>query len=113
MNLIVAALATWQIIEIWHHSLFMAPLRAITDTWENKFGELASCPFCLSPWVGLLCVTILELQEYGLAGACGSLIIYAFAVARLANLGNDLSSKFNRTPKLRFDDYDFDEPEEE
>jgi hypothetical protein len=103
MNLIVAALATWQIIEIWHHSLLMAPLRSRTEMWTGKLGELLSCPFCLSPWVALLCTAALGLAEYGLAGRCGSVIIYAFAAARLANLGNDFFKQYDLTPKVTFD----------
>lgn len=90
MNIIVAALATWQILEIWQHSSLMAPLRARTEMWVNKIGELLSCPFCLSPWVSLLCVVIIyDVAGYGLVGTCMANVIRAFAVARLANLGND------------------------
>jgi hypothetical protein len=110
MILIVAALATWQIIEIWHHSLLMAPLRARTEMWVNKFGELLGCPFCLSPWIALLFVDWLSVVEFGLAGLCGNVIIYAFAAARLANLGNDFFKQYNLTPKVTFN-YD-DEPNE-
>ena len=112
MILIVAALATWQIIEIWHHSLLFAPLRARTEMWVNKFGELLSCPFCLSPWIAALCVTVLTLAEYGLAGRIGSVIIYAFAVSRLANLGNDFFKQYSLTPKIEFD-YDDEEFDDE
>lgn len=110
MNLIVAALATWQIVEIWHHSLLMAPLRSRTEMWNNKLGELLGCPFCLSTWVGLLCVICLGVGEWGLAGRSVSGIIHAFAVARLANLGNDVFKQYCLTPKVTFD-YD-DEPDE-
>lgn len=107
MILIVAALATWQIIEIWHHSSLLAPLRSRTEMWTNKLGELLVCPFCLSPWVALACVICLSIPEAWLAGW----IVYAFAASRLANLGNDLFKKFNLTPKVNFDDYEFDELE--
>lgn len=103
MILIVAALATWQIVEIWHHSLLFAPIRARTEMWVNKIGELLSCPFCLSPWVALLCVAGLSVAEYGLAGQVISIIIYAFAVARLANLGNDFFKRYCLTPRITFD----------
>ena len=112
MILIVAALATWQVVEIWHHSLLMSPLRARTEMWNNKVGEALGCPFCLSVWVALFCVACLEMSEYGLAGRCLSVLVYVFAVSRLANLGNDFFKQYNLTPKVTFDyDEEFDEPE--
>lgn len=53
-NLIIAAFATWSIVEIWHHSSIMATWRARTQLWENKVGELLACPFCLAVWVGFV-----------------------------------------------------------
>jgi len=111
MTSIIAALATWQIVEIWHHSLLMAPLRARTEMWTNKLGELLSCPFCLSIWVALLCVVTLSLAESGLVGRCGSVVIYAFAVSRLANLGNNFFKQHSLTPKAAFNYDDLDDPE--
>ena len=104
MILVVAALATWQVIEIWHHSMLFAPVRSRTEMWTNKLGELVSCPFCLSPWVAL-CIACLSIPEVWLA----SWVVYAFAASRLANLGNDIFKKFTLTPKVNFDEYDFDD----
>jgi hypothetical protein len=99
MDLIVAGLATWQIVEIWHHSLLMAPLRAHTEMWNNWLGELLSCPFCLSVWVGLFCTAgVTFAAVYDL-----EYVILAFAVSRLANLGNDVFKPYCRTPKVGFD----------
>jgi hypothetical protein len=103
MNIIIAALATWQIIEIWRHSLLFAPLRSVTEMWVNKLGELLSCPFCLSPWVAMICLALLQVQDYGLAGLVGSLTVKAFATSRLANLGNDFFKQWTLTPKVTFD----------
>jgi hypothetical protein len=111
MSSIIAALATWQIVEIWHHSLLTAPLRVRTEMWTNKLGELLSCPFCLSIWVALLCVVVLSLEEYGLAGQCGSVVIHAFAVSRLANLGNDFFKQHSLTSKATLDYEHLDDPE--
>jgi len=100
IELFVAALATWEIVEIWHHSLLFAPLRARTELWVNKVGELLGCPFCLAPWVALLSVLVLIAPEW-----CGwsiwpglKVILYSLAVARLANLGNDYFKEKCRTP---------------
>lgn len=106
--LVVAPLAVWQIIEIWHHSHLMAGLRARTDLWEGFFGQLVGCPFCLSPWVSLIVVAALFsgfwlADESGgdqpIVGYCLLSPFLAFAVARLANIGNDLSHSYCRTPR--------------
>ena len=103
LDMFVAVLPTWQIIEIWHHSLLFAGIRAHVELWENKLGELVGCPFCLSPWVALLSVVVLLLPLWlGLEAwyvVTGRVIWYAFAVSRLANLGNDLFHGKSRTPK--------------
>jgi hypothetical protein len=111
--LIIAALATWEIIEIWRHSSIMADFRARTELWDNKLGQLVNCPFCLAPWVALWVLVPLLLPEPrldvqtlfywpSLIGWMGAglwyWIVWGFAVARLANLGNDLTHKWCRTP---------------
>lgn len=103
MLLIVAALATWQIIEIWHHSLLFSRPRSIVEMWDSKLGELLVCPWCVSPWVALLCIVCLQSAENGLVGLTASTIIYSFAISRLANLGNDFFKQHTRTPQVNFD----------
>ena len=95
VELIVAGLATWQIIEIWHHSRIFAGCRSRVELWENWLGELLICPFCLSPYVGWLSAAVLLLLAR-LHPAFG-IPVYGFAVARLANLGNDLTHHRCRT----------------
>lgn len=98
-EIIVAAFATWQIVEIWHHSSLFASWRARVELWEGFFGELLMCPFCLSIWVAALCVILMNLPWW-----CGGQLLVAIpAVARLANLGNDLAYTFCRTPRQRLD----------
>lgn len=104
MILVVAALATWQIIEIWHHSSLLAPLRARTEMWTGKLGELLVCPFCLSPWVAILCIVCLRVTEAWLA----SWVVYAFAASRLANLGNDFFKQHTLTPRVFVFDDEFE-----
>ena len=102
-DVFIAVLAVWQIVEIWHHSLLFAPARSHVELWESKLGDLLGCPFCLAPWVSLLCVVSLLLPAwlefsswYVLTSKC---IIYAFSVSRLANLCNDFVHNKTRTPK--------------
>lgn len=103
MELFVAALATWQIVEIWHHSTLMAPLRARTEMWQNKLGELLGCPWCFSVWVGLVCGLVLATVDISLANRAGGVVLYGLAASRLANLGNDVFKSFCRTPGFSLD----------
>ena len=102
-DVFIAVLATWQIIEIWHHSLLFAGLRARAELWENKLGELLGCPFCLSPWVAVLSAGVLLVPAWlQISGWCVltlRLIWYAFAISRLANICNDIAHNTSRTPK--------------
>lgn len=101
--LTLAALATWEIIEIWRHSSLFQNWRARVDIMQLDFvRELLMCPFCLSPWVAGLILWTLKLAELMQPGFWQSMItwpIAAFAVARLANLFNDVTHDFCRTPR--------------
>lgn len=116
INIVIAALATWQAVEIWHHSVLLAPWRAITELWENKLGELLACPYCLSVSVAWLNTGVLMVADYRLVArlqpylcselqtglqfllALFVLLIHGLAVSRLANLGNDVFKPFCLTP---------------
>lgn len=123
-DLIVAALATWQIVEIWHHSALFVNSRAAVENWENKIGQLLSCPFCLSPYAAaaVLCCLTLRVPTSGLASWLAIFLsyvvllaqaaIHAFAVARLANLGNDFFYTYCRTPRFTINEF-FEESKEE
>lgn len=98
-NLIVAALAAWQAVEIWHHGKIFAEARAIVELWDDTgfrgfVGAVLSCPLCLSVWVGLVTALIMFWAVPML-----DIIVCGLAVARLANLGNDLVHRWCRTPR--------------
>jgi hypothetical protein len=108
-DVLVAALATWQFVEILHHSPLFEEHRVISEVRGRFFDNVLSCPWCLSCWVAyiVLCwllptflldfegpvvfvtLKVLEILRWPL---------YALAVSRLANLGNDLTYRFCRTP---------------
>ena len=102
--LLVAAVATWQIVEIWHHSLLFANARSYVELMDNRIGELLTCPFCLSNWVGLICVIFLQDYSDYTFQTVFSTLIFSFAAARLSNLFNDLCKQITLTPKGLFDD---------
>jgi hypothetical protein len=103
MNWILGALAVWQAVEIWHHSRLMAPLRAITEMWTNKLGELLSCPWCLSVWVGFAVAAVILWAGPGWFGQLSLVFVYGLGLSRLANLGNDVFKSSCLTPKIKFD----------
>lgn len=108
VELLIAALATWEIVEIWQHSSIMASWRARAELLTGRIGDLLRCGFCLSVWVAWL-VTLIVLVPlppaegfWDWTGRCivagAKLVLVGFAVARLANLGNDLTHAKCRTP---------------
>jgi hypothetical protein len=105
--LIISALAVWEAIEIWHHSTLFSGIRGWVEAWDNRLGDLLGCPFCLAPWVALvvICLVNISFLFNRSGGTLSSLIgdiavvpVVVLAVARLANIGNDLTHRFSRTP---------------
>jgi hypothetical protein len=105
VDLIALSLATSHAIEVWNHGSIFAGARSYWET--NPHGEflsdLLSCMFCLSLWVGSAGVIL-----WSLAQAAGSsflmLPVYALAITRGANLVNDLTRQWCRTPDRSDDD---------
>lgn len=95
-GLAITALATWELVEIWHHSGLTAGLRARAQCWDDWKGELLGCPFCLSVWVAAALVLLAEVPGATWIAPRAAL---ALAGARLANLGNDLAHAHCRTPR--------------
>ena len=96
-------LATNQIIEVWRHSdmwLIAWSRESMTEVESldqpfyvfKPLYRLLLCPWCCSIWVGLFAASVIEYQY-------GSWLLTALAVSRGANLLNDLTYGFVRTPK--------------
>ena len=102
-ELLILVLATAQVIEVYPHSSLFAVIRARLESFDNFFGDLFACMFCLSVWVGAgLTVWFFCTLAY----PAWRLPIYALAVTRGANILNDVLHKFCRTPRVSdmFDD---------
>lgn len=112
LNLLIAALAVWHVVEVFHHGSVFATVRARLELSERFFARMMLCPFCLSVWAAFVATPFalprieptkhfddqpLVWAWYGLHGF-GFMAMVAFAIARLANLGNDLTSEWCRTP---------------
>lgn len=94
-DLIILVLATSQIIETYHHGSIFAPVRARIETWPYGFWYgLLTCMFCLSHWVSLVDVVGWVFNPFGIP----HVVLTAFAVTRGAQLVNDWSHHWCRTP---------------
>lgn len=51
VEVLVASLAVWEIIEIWKHSALLAAWRARAELLEGNWNLLFHCGFCMTPWV--------------------------------------------------------------
>lgn len=110
LNVILAALAAWQITEVLHHAEITLPIRRLTSgsapkgTLRSFLTKLYNCPFCLSHWVtGLLVVLLFTTADIPF-GRVVLAVIWIFAITRLANLGNDLAYNYTRTPRFEVED---------
>lgn len=134
-ELLLIALAGMQVVELYQHgSIFgpwphgLIPIRAWARKVHREIGEEAellkrlprlyqrlalkitaffTCPFCEAPWACL--GTALLWFKCGLVG---QLIIFALAGSRCANLVNDLTHNWTRSP-FRQEESDEDEKTEE
>jgi hypothetical protein len=130
MTYLIAALATWQIIEIWRHSTLFSSARATVELWPGKLGELLMCPWCLSVYCACFCLFVLSLPTdwtvswlhpwlnfipwfLWLGTAFAKLVIGAFAVSRLANLANDYFHDYSRTPRFTVNPAAFENKEQD
>lgn len=97
-TLIVSAVATWQVVEIWRHSSLFADCRARLELFNNYLSNLLLCPWCLSVWVGFG-FTALAVTSDLTQSTLPLIPAFAFSVSRLANLANDYFHRYTRTPR--------------
>lgn len=128
MEFVVAVLATWQIVEVWRHGALFASWRARVEIWDDLFPwgflrDMLGCPFCLAVWAAFANVLILSTDT--LSGMwllrvwrtsdtlftqipiilaititkLGFGFVWGSAISRAANLCNDLTHRYCRTPR--------------
>ena len=105
LMMIVIVLAIWQSVEICHHSAIGAIWRDIGEslTQEEKtkwIGDGMLCPFCFSNWFGFLYVGLYSIYMFNFVEAIAFTFIGGLAMARLANLLNDIFHDRMRTPNV-------------
>jgi hypothetical protein len=92
-NLLVIALATWQAVEVWHHSALFARPRDRLTAGAGFLARVLGCPWCLSVWIAALATAIVLVRPWGVS------VLWPLAGSRLANLASDLSHPWCRTPR--------------
>lgn len=112
VELLVLGLAVNQICEIWHHGEIFSDFREWITAEPDFIGRLTSCMFCMSVWVAAYCVItwfgspVLDKWLSSLIG--NDIFIFSaifktptivFATSRTAQLINDLTHSWHRTPK--------------
>lgn len=107
IEVLIAAIAVWQIVEVWHHSLLFSSWRGWAETQDNRLGELLTCPFCMSVSLGIICVSVVSIPGDWLfawwlyvPAKMAKFFVYGLAASRLANLGNDFFYDKCRTIKV-------------
>lgn len=86
-----------QVIELYHHGSLFSDLREeYRDSTSYLVANLSTCMFCLAPWVAGLVVL-----WYTVLPTVLRIVIYILAVTRAANLVNDLTHGYCRTPDNR------------
>ena len=96
--LIVVVLGAWGMVEWLRHDIRVIDLIERLATHQNRISQFVvrvyRCGFCLSHWVAGLCLVCMFIP-------LGWILPSFFAVVRVANLLNDLTYAFNRSPHKR------------
>jgi hypothetical protein len=91
INVLLLALATGAVVDVWLNGSIFATWRARVETWENTFSELLGCSLCLNYQVPIwltLGLWVLPAYVPALAAITLRTILIVLAVGRLAWLFN-------------------------
>jgi len=92
-EIFIAALACWQVVEVWKHSRLSGWLRCRAVKLPGLIGYFFNCAWCFSIWIALLLVVALTCHAWSFY------FVAVLAISRLANLFNDITHPFSRTSK--------------
>jgi len=115
IELLVLVLAVNEMIELLRHGEgpghLLARFRAFLDESSSGIARMLRCGFCLAPWLGgaLVCWLYWLLPNYYEATDHSPPVdpqairltwisLYGLAIARAANLLNDVTHRWHRTP---------------
>lgn len=90
-------MATWQLVETWHHGSIFEAQRAKLELFDGFFARLLTCMFCLSHWAATFVVgwcavsyVLMHLEDYHWIGEVMVVPVLALAVVRGAQVGHDV-----------------------
>ena len=95
ISFLILCLGSWGLTELLRHDhrikeLALAGLEEDTPL-GRFFYQVQSCGFCLSHWAAIICVIVWQIPF------CWWLVTI-FAVVRVSNVLNDVTTKISRTP---------------
>ena len=101
LDFIILIFALNGMVECWWHSdmPLIANIRARLQAGSGFFGQLGRCPWCSSHWVGMFILVVLFLPGLWFWWWPGRVVLLWLAIVRGANLLNDCTHKFHRTPR--------------
>jgi energy-converting hydrogenase Eha subunit G len=100
LDLVVLSLAVCHVVEVFHHSHLLADLRASLEVSDWAWlREVSSCMFCFSLWVSGFLILWWLFAAWSDCAVFWRMPHYILAVTRAANLINDLTHGFCRTPR--------------
>lgn len=94
VDLLLLTLAVAHAVEVWRHGKIFHGWRAWLEIEPlgNFVTSLMLCMFCLSLWVAAMLILFYAVPYVG------PFVVWSLAVTRLANLLNDLTHAWCRTP---------------
>lgn len=103
VDLIIAVLATSAIVEVFRHSHLLSEWRVYWNTTPHFCSRLLRCGFCLSYWAaGAVVIGLMgpaTAWPQCRASQLAYLVAAALAAARAAQLLNDLTHAWSRSPR--------------
>jgi uncharacterized membrane protein len=103
LTVFVVTLATCQVLELWRHGSIFAGARARLELYTGLLSQLLLCTFCLTTYVAML-ITVVGVviprvyPDTWVATFC-FYTVFGLAAARSANLINDITHAYSRTPR--------------
>ncbi len=103
-KLVIAVLATWQIVETLRHGSNFRGLRRwgnqhLESRWPIRIAaKLAICAFCQSHWAPVFVLFALFYGSSNITARCAEFVTVSLAITRMTQLLNDLSHGYSRSP---------------
>ena len=100
-DIVILVLALNGSMEVYWHSEMplLTRWRARLQAGSGFFSQLGRCPWCSSHWVGMVVVGLLFAPGCYYAWWPGKWVLLWIAIVRAANLLNDLTHNWHRTPR--------------